>query len=1066
MNDWFEKTEYPFRRREPDSRMNGAGQLVRILAACVMLLTSHSVQAFSSTDANTVFSAYNSAFYSQNGTNGFFKNGQTDGSEAYFWGQAETIECVIDTYEWTTNATAKSMITNLLNGFLQNNGSSWTWDIYNDDIMWAVMAFARGGQDTGMTNYCNIAKANFDACYARAWDTALGGGLYWTSADQSKNACVNGPGAIAAYLLYKIYNDTNYWNKATNVYYWERSVLFNASTGSIDDNIGTNGVISTWASTYNQGTFLGAANFVGQTNDATLAARYTLLNMTGAGVLPQYGIAGNNSGFNAIFLRWMNRFIRDRNLKGIYGPWLQTNAIAAWNGRRTDNLSWCQWPQTTPAGTNFYSWDCISSFEALQAADPTQTDPALAVPTDNIGYWPLDATSGTSVADLSGNGNNGTVSNATWNTSGRVKGCLNFNGTNSFVQITNTVANDFTIAFWVKTTQTGGSPQWFNGAGLVDGDSPGPGNDFGTALVAGKFAIGIGNPDMTFSSTSAINDGVWHHCAATRQQSSGMVNIYVDGHLQTTGYASRNTLNASARLLFGAIASGGGYFNGSLDEVRIFSRCLGSNEVSALYSNLISAPVGAPASVSATAGNNQVQLSWPKAPLGTGYNVKRALLSAGPYVTLTNLAATTYTDTSATNNRTYYYVVSATNSIGESTNSAPVSVNVSALTVWLKADALTGLTGGSPVSVWSDASGNGYNAIQTLGTNQPVYVTNAMNGMPVVRFNATNGCFLWFLRPVQDNFTIICVFQSTQGLGSGTLYYQGAGLVNGEVTGTVNDYGSCLFANGQVCAGTGNPDVAAVSSAGYNNGLPHIMTFKRTASTGQIYLYMDGTLVAISTGTTASLTAPNQLMLGALQTVNNFFSGDIAEVQIYNTALADTDRTGFERALKCKYSLTGGTVPATPTGLAGSAGNRQISLNWPLTSGAATYNLWRSTNAGLTYQLTASNLTTGSYVDTAAANGRTNFYHLTGTDACGASANSVAVAVWLPLPALGMNVSSNALSLTWPGWANDWALYAATNLNPPVAWAVVTNATGSNNNSFGVTLPIGTGNRFYRLSSP
>ena len=65
-----------------------------------------------------------------------------------------------------------------------------------------------------------------------------------------------------------------------------------------------------------------------------------------------------------------------------------------------------------------------------------------------------------------------------------------------------------------------------------------------------------------------------------------------------------------------------------------------------------------------------------------------------------------------------------------------------------------------------------------------------------------------------------------------------------------------------------------------------------------------------------------------------------------------------------------------------------------------------------------------------------------------------------------MNVSSNALSLTWPGWANDWALYAATNLNPPVAWAVVTNATGSNNNSFGVTLPIGTGNRFYRLSSP
>ena len=1046
--------------------MNVAGQLVRLLIVALLWLSGQTVRAYSSTDANTIFSAYNSAFYSQNGTNGFFKNSQTDGSEAYFWSQAETIECVIDACEWTTNATAKSMITNLLNGFLQHNGSSWTWNIYNDDIMWAVMAFARGGQDTGMTNYCNVAKANFDAAYARAWDTALGGGLYWTSADQSKNACVNGPGAMAAYLLYQIYNDTNYWNKATNVYYWERAVLFNAGNGAIYDNIGTNGAISTWSSTYNQGTFLGAANFLGQTNDATLAARFTRLNLTSGGVLPQYGIGGNNAGFNAIFLRWLNRFIRDRNLQSSYEPWLQTNAIAAWNARRADNLSWCQWPTPSPVGTNLFSWDGIASVEALLAADPTQTDPELAVPADHLGYWPLDATNGTSAADSTANGNNGSVVNGTWSRNGRVNGCLNFNGVNSYAQITNAVANDFTLAFWVKTTQTGGSPQWFNGAGLVDGDAPGPGNDFGTALVGGKFALGIGNPDLSFTSTAAINDGVWHHCAATRQQASGRVTIYVDGRWQTTGYASRNSLNSSARLCFGAIASGGGYFNGSLDEVRIFNRALGSNEVAALYSNLVSAPLAAPAGLTALAGNNQVQLNWSKAPLATGYNVKRALLSAGPYVTLTNLTGTAFTDPGVTNNRTYYYVVSATNSVGESTNCAPVSVNVSALTVWLKADALAGLAGGSPVSLWPDASGNGFSAIQPLGANQPVYVTNALNGLPVVRFNGTNSDCLWFQRPVQDNFTILCVFQSTQGLGSGTLYYQGAGLVNGEVNGTVNDFGVCLFANGQVCAGTGNPDVAALSAAGYNNGRPHLMTFKRTESTGLVSLYLDGTLVAVSTGNTASLTAPNQLMLGALPTGNNFFSGDIAEVQIYNTALTEADRTGYERALKCKYSLAGGSVPAIPTGLAGSAGNRQIALTWPLTSGAISYNLWRSTNAGLTYQLTASNLTVGSYADTAAANGRTNLYHLTATDACGASANSAAAAVVLPLPALGMNVNANALTLTWPGWASDWGLYAATNLNQPVVWAAVTNATGSNNNTFGVTLPIGAGNRFYRLSSP
>src|SRR6202000_2007730 len=93
---------------------------------------------------------------------------------------------------------------------------------FKDNVMWAVMAFGRGGAATGQSNYCNLAKANFDACYARGFDTVLGGGLYWNTSNQSKNACVNGPGAIAAYLLYQIYNDTNYFNKATNLFAWER----------------------------------------------------------------------------------------------------------------------------------------------------------------------------------------------------------------------------------------------------------------------------------------------------------------------------------------------------------------------------------------------------------------------------------------------------------------------------------------------------------------------------------------------------------------------------------------------------------------------------------------------------------------------------------------------------------------------------------------------------------------------------------------------------------------------------------------------------------------------------
>ncbi|MBW8863970.1 MAG: hypothetical protein JF609_03420, partial [Verrucomicrobia bacterium] len=939
---------------------------------------------------------------------------------------------------------------------------------YNDDIMWAVMAFARGGADTGRTNYCDIAKANFDACYARAWSTNLGGGLYWRNSDrQSKNACVNGPGAIAAYLLYQIYGDTNYLNKATNIYAWERAVLFNAGSGAIYDNIGTNGVIGTWSSSYNQGTFLGAANFLGQTNDAKLSAQFMMMNLSSGGVLPEYGIAGNNSGFNAIFWRWFTRFMKGRNLQGFYEPWLQTNAVAAWNMRRTaDNLSWCQWLHPSPPGTNFYAWDCISSFEILQAADATQGAALQSVPANPAGFYPLDATSGTLAADATSSGNNGVVSGATWNSSGRFNGCLNFNGTSSSVQITNLVCNDFSLVFWVKTTQTAGTGQWYNGAGLVDGDMPFNNDDFGTALIGGKFGFGIGNPDTTIVSTTAINDGAWHQCVATRQQVTGSFSIYVDGNLQTTGTGNRNTLSAPTRLLFGAISSGGGYFNGSLDEVKIFNRTLSSNEVAALYLSNVIPPPAAPTNLTASAGNALVTLSWADAPSATSYNVKRALVSGGPYTTITNVATTTFTDTSVANGRTYYYVISAVNGTGESTNSTPAGASPSPLTTWFKADAITGLASGAVVSVWPDATGNGFNAMQALGANQPTYVTNAINGLPVVRFNAANSSYLWFYRPVQDDFTMIFVYQSTQGISTGTDFWSGAGLVNGEVSGTVSDFGTSLNANGQILAGVGAPDTTMHSGTGYDNGIPHVVSFKRTKSSGLMVLYVDGSVITQATGGTQSLTAPNQLVLGAQQVLNNYLTGDIAEVQIYNTPLSDTDRLAQERALKCKYGLAGGATPAAPTGLTLAAGNRQISLNWTMSSGASGYNLWRSTNGGSSYQAIATGLAMSSYVDTSAVNGQLNYYKMTGADACGAGAFSAVASVLLPLPSLSSYISANVLTMNWPGWANDWGLYSATNLTPPIVWSPVTNVVSTNNGQYSVNLPVDLAQRYFRLTSP
>src|SRR5512145_2751314 len=96
-----------------DRIMSLGRRLLWPAVALLLVLANVNTFAITTNEANRIIGAYNSAFYEVSGTNGYFKDTQTGGI-AYFWGQAEMIECVIDAYEWTTNAVYGSMITNLL----------------------------------------------------------------------------------------------------------------------------------------------------------------------------------------------------------------------------------------------------------------------------------------------------------------------------------------------------------------------------------------------------------------------------------------------------------------------------------------------------------------------------------------------------------------------------------------------------------------------------------------------------------------------------------------------------------------------------------------------------------------------------------------------------------------------------------------------------------------------------------------------------------------------------------------------------------------------------------------
>lgn len=81
-------------------------------------------------------------------------------------------------------------------------------------------------------------------------------------------------------------------------------------------------------------------------------------------------------------------------------------------------------------------------------------------------------------------------------------------------------------------------------------------------------------------------------------------------------------------------------------------------------------------------------------------------------------------------------------------------------------------------------------------------------------------------------------------------------------------------------------------------------------------------------------------------------------------------------------------VITSPTGLAASALNNSVSLNWSAATGATSYNIKRSTTAGGPYTTIATAVTGTTYADTGLTNGTTYYYVVTAVNADGESGNS------------------------------------------------------------------------------
>jgi len=251
-----------------------------------------------------------------------------------------------------------------------------------------------------------------------------------------------------------------------------------------------------------------------------------------------------------------------------------------------------------------------------------------------LAYWPLNETSGSIASDVIRGSNGAYGGSYSFTTSGAVGAgfgsphrAVFYNGSSAYTQIPRLIgATNFSIVFWVRTSATAGGGQWYNGSGLVDGEVGGATGDFGVALVGNKVGFGVGNPDTTLASTTAINNGVWHQVAVTRDAGSGQMSIFIDGGGDASMVGPTGIRTNPPNLRLGSLQTGVNFFNGYLSDVAVYDRVLTTNQIATLYS----AATGRFYDVTLT---NQMiggilRLSWP----GNGKLLEAANL-VGPWTT-------------------------------------------------------------------------------------------------------------------------------------------------------------------------------------------------------------------------------------------------------------------------------------------------------------------------------------------------------------------------------------------------------------------------------------------------
>ena len=152
---------------------------------------------------------------------------------------------------------------------------------------------------------------------------------------------------------------------------------------------------------------------------------------------------------------------------------------------------------------------------------------------------------------------------------------------------------------------------------------------------------------------------------------------------------------------------------------------------------------------------------------------------------------------------------------------------------------------------------------------------------------------------IQDSFTIAFWVKTTVTGNTGG-WWNGIGLVDGDVPGLMNDFGTAVC-GGKLAFGVG-PDTTIISRSSINDNQWRYCVATRDHTSGAMKVYVDGVLETSATGPTGRRDAALTLRIGKILSGTNYLNGQIDDVKLFNYALSESE------VADSFYSVTGESV--------------------------------------------------------------------------------------------------------------------------------------------------------------